>query len=94
MTEIFNVERIEVSNQLMTAADKFLAESNAPIGPAAQAECARIAGMLATIGRALLSGQADYDRALAYVDAAERILDGVIARRKFLEAIRAEWPRA
>lgn len=93
-TDTLNVERIEVSNQLMNAAEQFDQESTAPIGPAAQAECKRIAGTLATIARALLNGQADLDRAIAYLDAGHRLLVDVVAKRRLIEEILNEWKRA
>lgn len=89
-----NVERIAVSNQLMSRADKFLTESKAPIGPAAQGECVRVAGVLNTYARALLTGQADLERCAAYVDAADTILSDVVAKRRLIEEIRNEWKRS
>lgn len=94
MTETLNVERIEVSNPLMSAAEQFDQESTAPIGPAAQAECKRIAGVLATIGRALLNGQADMVRSLAYLDAGHLLLADVVAKRRLIEEILNEWKRS
>lgn len=86
-TSPIDIDRLALSQELLTIAENFAHEANLWREPNAQAECRRIAGRLADLARHVLRANANLDTADAYARAGATIYSNVVGTRRFFTSI-------
>lgn len=86
MTPRVDIDRIALSSELLTLADRFAIESTLWADAGCRAQLEHDARLLATIGRAVL-GTADLLKAQAFAHAATTIIANVEGTRRFFGSV-------
>jgi hypothetical protein len=86
MSTAIDTERVALSNELSTLAERFAIEATLWKLSEAKSECERVARYLAQLARAALSN-GDIEVINAYAEASRILIDNVVGTRRFFHVI-------
>lgn len=86
-TPTIDIDRLALSQELLTLAENFAMEAQLWKEPNAKNECRRVANRLADLARHIVRGNSDLDTADAYARAGAAIYANVVGTRRFFTSI-------